>query len=178
MCPRRRRWETVCAGGAHGALLGGPSTSPLDAVKTAFAFLIAAVVVASLTPFAIGLELAPYPPQFVVWILPVVGIFTVLIALPIFTSLSRLRQTQLLPLVAAGFVAASASFTLLELMFVHSSFAQIGDTVLVKGGWRTLAGWRLFLQQTFLMGGAGAIGGCAFWATRRLTIVGGGRESR
>jgi len=162
----------------HGALSCGPSTSPLDAVRTAFAFLIAAVVVASLTPFAIGLELAPYPPQFVVWILPVVGIFTVLIAVPIFISLSRLRQTQLLPLAAAGFVAASVSFTLLELLFVHSSFEQIGDTVLVKDGWRTLAGWRLLLQQIFLMGVAGAIGGFAFWAARRLTIVGGGREAR
>jgi hypothetical protein len=146
-------------------------------VRTAFAFLIAAVVVASLTPFAIDLELAPYPPQFVVWILPVVGIFTVAIALPIFISLSPLRQTQLLPLVAAGFVAAGLSFTLFELLFVHSSFEQIGGTVLVKDGWRTLAGWRLLLQQISLMGVAGAIGGFAFWAARRLTIVGGGRDA-
>ena len=176
MVKRHGRSGTVCARGARGAPQCGPSTSPLDAVRTVVAFLIAVVVVASLAPFAIDLTLAPYPPQFIVWFLPVVGLFTVLIALPIYISLPQPRQTQLLPLLAAGFGAACVSFTLLEFLFVRSSFEQIGDTVLVKDGWRTLAGWLLLLRQTILMGVAGAIGGIAFWAVRRLTNAWSGRD--
>jgi hypothetical protein len=33
VCPRHGRWETLCASGAGWALLGGPSTSPLDAMR-------------------------------------------------------------------------------------------------------------------------------------------------
>jgi hypothetical protein len=145
-------------------------------VRTVIAFLIAVIVVASLTPFAIGLK-ASAVPQSLVWVLPFVGLFTVVIALPIYTSLPRPRQTQLLPLVAAGFVAAIVSFILFDLLFMHASIEQIGNTVYVRDGWGRLGGWRRPLQQTILMGVAGAVGGFAFWAARRLTIVGGGREA-
>jgi hypothetical protein len=131
---------------------------------------MASVVVAVVAPFAIGAELKPYPLYFFVWFLLVVGFFTVLVALPIYISLPPHYRTRLVPLLAAGFVAAGFSFTLLEVLFIHSSFEQFGETVLVRGGWRTLAGWRFLLKHSFLMGCAGAIGGAAFWAVRRLTI--------
>ena len=98
--------------------------------------------------------------------------------MPIYVLLPQNRQAQLVPLLSAGFCAASFSFLLFSLLFVHASFEQVGDTVYVRDGWRTLAGWRILFQETAFMGFAGAVGGLGFWAVRRLTIVGGDRESQ
>ena len=46
MVTRRGRWKTVCARGAWVALLGGPSTSPLDVVKQRIATFIAVPLLA------------------------------------------------------------------------------------------------------------------------------------
>jgi hypothetical protein len=147
-------------------------------VRTLVAFFIASVTVAALAPFAIGVSLQPYPPVMLAWVIPVVCVFSALVALPIYFALPLRYQPQLAPLLLAGFVAAFLSFALFHFIFVHASFEQVGDTVYVRDGTRTRAGWILLLQQTALMGVAGTVGGFVFWAARRLTIVGGVRDAR
>jgi hypothetical protein len=45
-CPRRGREKTVCARGACAALLGGPSTSPLGAMRVLAGFVLLVALVA------------------------------------------------------------------------------------------------------------------------------------
>ena len=52
MVTRRGRGKTVCARGAHGALLGGPSTSPLVAMAQLIGILGAIVFLAAVNFYA------------------------------------------------------------------------------------------------------------------------------
>jgi hypothetical protein len=168
----------VCARGSNWAPARGPSTSPLDAVRTLAAFFLAAVAVAALAPLAIEGSLGPYPLELFVWSFPFVCVFSGLVAFPIYLVLLSRNQIRILPLMLAGFVAALVSFSLFHGPSAHATFEQIGDTVYVSEGSLTSAGWHRWIQQAVWMSIAGAIGGLVFWAVRRLTIVGGVRDAR
>ena len=132
---------------------------------------------AVLTPFAIDATLQPYPPAVLVGVIPVVWVFTALVAFPLYVALPTQRQAQLTPLLLAGFLSAFLSYALFHVVFLHPSFEQVGSTIFVKDGSLTAAGWRNLLRQTALMGVVGAIGGSTLWVVRRLTIAWSGRES-
>jgi hypothetical protein len=89
-------------------------------VRTGFAFLVSAVAVAALVPILTGRPLAGYPLD-LYFALPVVGLFTVIIAVPVYLLLPQRYQTRLMPLVAAGFVAAATSWAPVRIPF-HTSF--------------------------------------------------------
>ena len=63
MCPRRGRGKTLCACGAWRALLGGPSTSPLDVATmlSARSVLIAIFALAILRPVLGETPVSPLP---------------------------------------------------------------------------------------------------------------------
>jgi hypothetical protein len=146
---------------AHGRGCG----KALDAMRTGFAFLVSAVAVAALVPILTGRPLAEYSLD-LFFTMPVVGFFTVIIAVPVYLLLPQRYQTHLMPLVAAGFAAAAISWALLEFFFIRPSDEIIRAADLPKHGWDALASWWLPLEHTMLMGVAGAAGAGVFWATR------------
>jgi hypothetical protein len=168
----------VCTRGSDRTLLRGPSTSPLDAVRTLAAFFIAAMTVAALAPLAIEGSLQPYPLEIFLWTFPFVCVFSALVAFPTYLVLLSRNQVRMIPLMLGGSLAALVSFCLFHGPYAHATFEQIGDIVYVSGGSLTPAGWHRWIQQAVWMSIAGAIGGLVFWAVRRLTIVGGVRDTR
>jgi hypothetical protein len=146
-------------------------------MRTAIAFFVASLVVALLVPFALDTTVHSYPPVFLVGTIPIVWLFTGIVAFPIYLRIPVQRRAQLFPLLLAGFLTAFVSFALFRLV-LHPDYEEIGSVVLVRHGWFTWAGiWALLLEAARI-GVAGLVGGVAFWVAWRLTIVGGVRDAR
>jgi hypothetical protein len=147
-------------------------------VKTLAAFFVASVAVAALVPWAIEGSLGRYPFELFLLCIPFVCVFTALVGAPVYLVLRSRSQLRLVPLMLGGLLAALLSFTLFHGPWSHASFEQVGTTIYVSDDALTAAGWNRWIRQTISMSIAGAVGGLVFWTVRRLTIVGGIRESR
>jgi hypothetical protein len=134
--------------------------------STAVGFFIASIIVSALAPFALEVTLKPYPVGFLVGIIPVVSVLTAFLALPVYLKLSMSRRTQLIPLLGAAFLAGFCSCVIFG--FFHADFEKVNGVVLIRHGWRTLAGWHLLLEQSLLIGATGIAGGLGFWLVQRV----------
>jgi hypothetical protein len=132
-------------------------------------FLLAVVIVAFIAPWAIEGEDASNPldlAALAIWFIPFVGFFTLITAVPLYFFLRSRNIAKPTNVIAAGFFSAFSSFALFSIP-TRVSYGQLGSTILVRDGVRTLDGWIQLLQQSALMGVAGAIGAACF-----LLVVG------
>jgi hypothetical protein len=144
-------------------------------MRTLAAFFVSSVAVAALSPLAIEVKWEPYPPIFLVGTIPVVWIFTALIGGPFYLALPQRLRSSLFPLLLSSFFAGVIAFAIF-LSLLTADFEQIGSTVFVQNGSRTIAGWHQFLAQLISMGLISTFGGFLFWCTKRLTIGSSDRE--
>jgi hypothetical protein len=131
-------------------------------MRTVFAFLVSPLVIALLAPMAIEGSLMHYPPSFLVGTVPVVYLFTAVVALPLYLALPSTHKARLSSLLIAAFTSGFGSFAILSLAS-KGTHAQVGTTVLVENGWYTLAGALNLLQQCLFMGLAATLAGALFW---------------
>ena len=144
-------------------------------MSTSVAFVVSAILVAVIVPFAIEETLSPYPPILLIGLVPTVLIFTAAVGLPIYAALPARHKNALPTLLAAAFATAFVSFAAFNLV-PRPTFSQIGPTVIVENGSYTPAGLRILVRHCLFVGATGAVGGFVFWLMKRLTIGWSGRE--
>ena len=126
-------------------------------MKAALLYLAAPVLVAMLAPFAMEREIAPYPSIFLVGTIPVVFFFTLLVAMPLYFTLPKVKRTHAPSMLGIAFVAGALSFFLFSFAF-RGTFSQV-----VQNGRFTAVGWKILLLQCFWMGTLSLPGGLLFW---------------
>ena len=120
-------------------------------MKAALLYLSAPLLVALLAPFAVAQEFALYPAIFLIGTVPVVLFFTLLVAVPMYFTLSKKNRTNPFLMLGISSLAGALSFFLLSFAF-RGTFSQIGQVVLVQDGKFTLAGWQNVFYQSAWMG--------------------------
>jgi len=132
-------------------------------MKPAIAFLVSPLIASLLVPVVLGVlgNNVAFMPNLIV-IVPVVYFFTIVVALPIYLAMPQAHKKRLGSLLFAAFVAAFASYALMNLPYSHvGSDVPVPKDVFIPGG------WQLLLQQCSLVGLAGAGGGFCFWLIMR-----------
>jgi hypothetical protein len=132
-------------------------------MKAALLYLSAPLLVALLAPMAVARAVGPYPAVVLVGTIPVVLLFTCLVALPLYFAMPKHRRGQLAPTLALAFLAGFLSFILFNLASPGASYSRVGEAVLVADGRLTAAGWRGLLAQSLWMGALSLPGGLLFW---------------
>jgi len=132
-------------------------------MKPAIAFLVSPLIASLLVPVVLGAlgDSVAFMPNFIV-IVPVVYFFTVVVALPIYFAMPQAHRKQLGSLLFAAFIAAFASYAL-----INFPYSRIGSDLPVPKDVSIPGGWQLLLQQCALVGLAGAGGGLCFWLFMR-----------
>jgi hypothetical protein len=135
-------------------------------MRVVLGFILASLVVSALAPSAIEGHLSFGQSWLIPWVLPVVTLFGLVTALPLYSWARQKSHATFLCLLGIGFVSAFGSF----LFFSVSSkptFSQIGTVILVSDGDYTSAGWSSLMTQCVHFGLAGAVGAVVFWLVIR-----------
>ena len=125
-------------------------------------YLSAPLLVALLAPLAVERTIAPYPAILLIGTVPVVLLFTCLVAVPLYLAIPRRSRIQPIPMVSVAFLAGVISFILFSVASPGVSYSQVGEVELVAGGHYTAAGWYELLLQSLCMGAASLPGGLLF----------------
>lgn len=147
-----------------------PVRAALCPMKPALLFLSAPLLVALLAPIAVERAVAPYPPIFLIGTIPVVLLFTCLVAVPLYLALPKSKRVQLTPILALAFIVGCVSFLLFNLALPEVTYSRVGEVVLVADGHRTAAGWRALLSQSLWMGALSVPGGLLVWFGERVRV--------
>ena len=131
-------------------------------MRTFIAFLLAPILVAALVPMAIEQSARPYPIGFLLWSLPAVYVFTLVVSVPLYALLPRSYKHKLWSVIAAASLSSVLSFAALNIP-PKATHAQVGPTVQIRDGAYTAEGWINLCQQAAFIGLAGALGGICFF---------------
>ena len=132
-------------------------------------YLSGPLVVALLVPFALGVVDKSLYGLIVIGTIPVVLLFTLLIAAPLFMLVARADQAGWPRFAALAFVAGFVSFVVFGYLSAPS-YSGVGSVVHVYNGKFTAAGWRQLLVQSLAVGAASIPGGVLWWLGARTPL--------
>ncbi len=130
-------------------------------------YLSGPLIVALLVPLALG-GLKLYP-MVLVGTIPVVLLFSLVVAMPLFMVVARKFQVRALTFIGLAFVAGFISFLAFAYLSTPTA-SSVGDTVHVQDGQFTLAGWKEALLQSVAVGLASIPGGLLWWLAARTPL--------
>jgi hypothetical protein len=108
--------------------------------------------------------------NFFILCLVIAGAHVVVLGLPTYLVLRRLRALRWWSLIGSGFVLGAIPFALyvwpLRYAYLHSSSTSDGVITMVDGH-VTLAGWLQYASGVSFMGACGAVAALAFWLVSR-----------
>lgn len=135
-------------------------------------FAAAILAVAALAPWALERAIVPYPPALLVVLVPLVGVFSLATAVPVWLWLRQRGRAGPSQLAIAGFLCGFGTCAAFRWMS-KPQHSQVGPDVLVEHGALTAQGWIDLLLTSALMGVAGAVGAGVFMLV--LALVAGAR---